>query len=424
MHNIKFIRDNQESFDKALEKRNIKGMGIKILQMDEEIRALKTATQETQATRKLIAKEIGILKANNGDISMQMELSTKTKEEEIMLEKQTKEKEQQLMVLLSSLPNLPMEDVPYGNGEEDNKVVKEVGEKTKFDFIAKEHNELGVGLGMMDFAMSAELSGARFVLLNDDIAKLERAIGHFMLDMQIKNGYTEYSIPVLVNEKALFGAGQLPKFAEDLFKTTDGRYLIPSAEAVLTGLFTGEIIDEELLPIRATALSLCFRSEAGAAGKDTKGMFRQHQFSKVEIVGIVKEGEVEHELNRMVNSAESVLQALEIPYRVMLLCSNDMGFSAEKTYDIEAWFPGQNRYREISSCSSCSDFQARRMNTRYRKKKEKETKFVQTLNASGLAVGRTLIAVMENYQTKNGDIIIPHALRDYMKQDIIKRKNV
>ncbi len=424
MHSIKFIRENQDIFDKALKKRNIEGMGEKVLQMDEEIRNLKTKTQEIQAQRKIIAKEIGALKAKGVDASKQMELSIKTKEEEIMLEKITKEKEQKLIDLLSALPNLPTNDVPYGECEEENKLIKEVGEKMKFDFLPKEHNELGIEAKMMDFTMSAELSGARFVLLNNDIAKLERAIGNFMLDMQIKNGYTEYSIPVLVNGKTLYGTGQLPKFEEDLFKTIDGRYLIPSAEVVLTGLFTGKIIDEELLPIRATALSLCFRSEAGAAGKDTKGMFRQHQFSKVEIVGIVKEGEVEEELGRMVSSAESILQALKIPYRVMLLCSNDMGFSAEKTYDIEAWFPGQNRYREISSCSSCGSFQARRMNTRYRKKGEKETKFVQTLNASGLAVGRTLIAVMENYQTKDGDIIVPDVLRDYMNQDIIKRKNV
>ncbi len=424
MHNIKFIRENQDAFEKALKKRNIEGVVVKILQMDEEIRSLKTKTQEVQAERKLIAKEIGELKIKNVDTSKQMELSTRRKDEEIMLEKTTKEKEQELIDLLSSLPNLPMNDVPYGNSEEENKVVKEFGEKNKFDFSPKEHNELGLDLGMMDFTMSAELSGSRFVLLNNDIAKLERAIGQFMLDMQIKNGYTEYSIPVLVNAKSLYGTGQLPKFEEDLFTTTDNRYLIPSAEVVLTGLFTGEIIDEELLPIRATALSLCFRSEAGAAGKDTKGMFRQHQFSKVEIVGIVKEGDAEKELDRMVDSAESVLKALKIPYRVMLLCSNDMGFSAEKTYDIEAWFPGQNRYREISSCSSCNSFQARRMNTRYRKKGDKETKFVHTLNASGLAVGRTLIAVMENYQTKDGNIIVPEVLRDYMKQDIIKRKNV
>ena len=309
----------------------------------------------------------------------------------------------------------PPQDVPDGPDESANVELRRWGQPPAFEFPAREHFELGEALGLMDFERAAKLSGARFVVLTGALARLERALASFMLDLHTAEfGYTEVNPPALVRDEALFGTGQLPKFAEDQFRTTDGRWLIPTAEVPLTNLVAGEIVEEERLPLRYTAMTWCFRAEAGAAGKDTRGMIRQHQFTKVELVGITTPEQSEGEHERMTSCAEEVLRRLRLPYRVVVLSTGDMGFSARKTYDIEVWLPGQGRYREISSCSNCGDFQARRMNARTRKKGEKGTRFVHTLNGSGLAVGRTLIAVLENYQRADGSVEVPVVLRPYM----------
>ena len=317
--------------------------------------------------------------------------------------------------MLAPIPNLPAEDVPAGRDESANVELRRRGEPRAFNFPAKEHFELGEALRMMDFERAGKLSGARFVVLTSALARLERALASFMLDLHTGEfGYTEVDPPALVRDDALFGTGQLPKFGDDLFRTTDGLWLIPTAEVPLTNLVAGEIVEEERLPLRFTAMTWCFRAEAGAAGKDTRGMMRQHQFSKVELVSVATPEQSNDEHERMTACAEEVLRRLGLPYRVVVLCTGDMGFAARKTYDIEVWLPGQGRYREISSCSDCGDFQARRMNARCRKKGEKGTRFVHTLNGSGLAVGRTLIAVLENYQRADGSIEVPAALRPYM----------
>jgi seryl-tRNA synthetase len=318
-------------------------------------------------------------------------------------------------LLLQGLPNLPADDVPVGRDDQDNIELKRVGAPPSFAFAALDHVALGEQLGLMDFAAAAKLSGSRFVVLKGALARLERAIAAFMLDLQTgAHGYLEVSPPLLVRDQALFGTGNLPKFAADLFRTDSGHALIPTAEVPLTNLVQGDLLDEGQLPLRFTALTPCFRSEAGAAGKDTRGMIRQHQFSKVELVSIAHPDDALAEHERMTACAEAVLQRLGLAYRVMLLCSGDMGFAARRTYDIEVWLPGQNAYREISSCSHCGDFQARRMNSRFRPKDGKATRFVHTLNGSGLAVGRTLVAVLENYQQADGSIVIPEALRPYL----------
>jgi seryl-tRNA synthetase len=316
--------------------------------------------------------------------------------------------------LLMAIPNLPDADVPDGASEDDNVEIRRWGEPGSFDFEPKEHDDLGAPLGM-DFETAAKLSGARFCLLRGQMARLERALAQFMLDLHSEqHGYTEVNTPVMVRDEPLLGTGQLPKFAEDLFRTTDDRWLIPTAEVTLTNTVADQILDASALPQRLTAFTLCFRSEAGAAGKDTRGMIRQHQFEKVEMVSIVAPEESEAEHQRMTACAEAVLQKLELPYRVLALCTGDMGFSARKTYDLEVWLPGQGKYREISSCSNTGDFQARRMKARYRPEGEKQTRFVHTLNGSGVAVGRALVAVLENYQQADGSVRVPEALKPYM----------
>jgi seryl-tRNA synthetase len=331
------------------------------------------------------------------------------------LEEEDKALGAEIEAILAAIPNLPADDVPEGPDESANVECRRWGNPRVFDFTPLDHDVLGEKLGLMDFDGAAKLSGARFVVLKGQIARLQRAIGQFMLDLQtVEHGYTEIDPPLMVKDAAAFGTGQLPKFAEDLFKTNTGHWLIPTAEVPLTNLLADSILDEAALPQRFTALTPCFRSEAGSAGKDTRGMIRQHQFWKVEMVSITHPDRSDEEHQRMTKCAEAVLQRLALPYRVIVLCTGDMGFSARKTYDIEVWLPGQQRYREISSCSNCGDFQARRMKARFRPEGEKGTRFVHTLNGSGLAVGRTLIAVMENYQRADGSIEIPEALRPYM----------
>ena len=337
-------------------------------------------------------------------------------------EETEREVNDRLNALLSSIPNLPHEDVPVGNDEDDNELVRTVGEKPSFDFEPKEHFDIGEALGLMDFETAAKMSGSRFVVLSGALARLERALAQFMLDLQTgEHGYTEVSPPTLVKANALYGTGQLPKFEEDLFKTTGDHYLIPTSEVPLTNIVADSIIDEEYLPRRFTAFTPCFRSEAGSAGRDTRGMIRQHQFMKVEMVSVTTPENSGDELERMTGCAEEVLKRLGLSYRVMKLCTGDMGFGARRTYDLEVWLPGQDMYREISSCSVCGDFQARRMNARYRVEGEKGGRFVHTLNGSGLAVGRTMVAVLENYQQADGSVVVPEALKPYMGGiDVIK----
>ena len=322
---------------------------------------------------------------------------------------------EQIHQLLSEIPNIPSQDVPIGDNENLNLEIRKIGMPPVFDFETKDHVDLGLALGLMDFEQAGKLSGARFVVLRGILAKFERAISSFMLDVHTREfGYIEISPPILVRSDAMYGTGQLPKFSDDLFQTTNDFWLIPTAEVPLTNLVANDIINKNELPIRMTALTPCFRSEAGAAGKDTRGMLRQHQFNKVELVSICHPNESEKEHERMTNAAEEILKKLELPYRVVVLCTGDLGFSAAKTYDIEVWLPGQDNYREISSCSNCKDFQARRMLTRFQASNEKGTNFVHTLNGSGLAVGRCLIAIIENYQNEDGSITIPKVLRPYM----------
>jgi seryl-tRNA synthetase len=417
MHDIRLIRDDPAAFDAGLAKRGVAPQSADLLALDERRRQLLTDLQVAQASANAAAKAIGALigqgKKDEAEAQKAEVAALKTSMPKI--EAEAAEVGTALDAQLAGLPNLPYPEVPEGADEDGNVVVKTWGEPAAFDFAAKEHDELGKALGM-DFDAAGTVSGARFVYLKGGLARLNRALGQFMLDMQTgTHGYTEVVPPVLVRDAAMFGTGQLPKFAEDLFQTTDGRWLIPTAEVSLTNYVQGQILAETELPIRFTALTNCFRAEAGAAGRDTRGIIRQHQFEKVELVSIVAPDQSEDEHERMTLAAESVLEALGLPYRRMLLCTGDMGFTAKRTFDLEVWLPGQQRYREISSCSTCGDFQARRMNARYRPAGEtKGTRFVHTLNGSGLAVGRTLVAVMENYQTMDGAIRVPDALRPYM----------
>lgn len=417
MHDLKFIRQNPAEFDIAMGRRGLPPLSEQILLLDENRRSVQTAMQELQADRNAKSKQIGILKSQ-GDHAQAESIMTEVsamKQSLSDMENQERDIAQQLQTVLSELPNMVYADIPDGKDEYDNQLMHMVGDIPTFDYTPKEHWELGENLGLMDFEYSAKISGARFVTMNGDLAKLERAIGNFMVDMHTNNhGYTEYQIPVLVKPDAMYGTGQLPKFAEDAFKTTGDHYLISTSEIPLTNYAFNAILNESELPKRLTAWSLCFRSEAGSAGRDTRGILRQHQFYKVEMVSITRPEDSENELNRMLNCAENVLKSLKIPYRVVKLCTGDIGFGAKRTYDIEAWLPGQNTYREISSCSTCGDFQARRMNARFRRKGQKGTEFVHTLNGSGLATGRTLIAIMENYQNPDGCITIPEVLRPYM----------
>jgi seryl-tRNA synthetase len=415
MHDIRSIRDNPEAFDAGLKRRGVSPLSGEILELDARRRAGQTRAQEMLARRNQASKEIGQRKAKKEDAADLMAEVAQLKEQIAAAEAEDKDAASGLDRRLAEIPNLPAADVPDGNDESANKEVRRWGEPRRFEFSVKDHAALGEALNMMDFERAAKLSGARFTVLSGQIARLHRALGQFMLDLHTGEfGYTEVDPPVLVRDQAMIGTGQLPKFADDLFHTTTDYWLIPTAEVSLTNLVAEEIVDEGTLPRRYTALTACFRAEAGAAGKDTRGMLRQHQFYKVELVSIAHPDRSNEEHERMTGCAEEVLKRLGLPYRVMLLCTGDMGFSARKTYDIEVWLPGQNAYREISSCSNCGDFQARRMNARFRKAGEKGTQFVHTLNGSGLAVGRTLIAVMENYQAGNGTIRVPDALKPYM----------
>lgn len=423
MHDIKSIRENPAAFDEALGKRGLMSQSAAILKLDEEKRTLQTELQELQGKRNHFAKAIGHAKAKGEDTTAIMAESRAVNDKIAELEQKTNE-EGELEKLLSSIPNLPASGVPVGKDETGNVKVREHGHnhKTTFSFKPKEHFELGEKLGYMDFERASKISGARFVILKNKLARLERALANFMLDIHTGHNpmtpdighYTEIVPPLLVRDNAVYGTGQLPKFAEDLFQTTNGYWLIPTSEVSLTNLVNDEIINEADLPIRMTAYTPCFRSEAGSAGKDTRGMIRQHQFAKVELVSIAHPDKSDKEHERMTRCAEEILRQLGLHYRVMQLCTGDMGFSARKTYDIEVWLPGQNTYREISSCSNCGDFQARRMKTRFRPKEGKGTQFVHTLNGSGLAIGRTMVAILENYQQEDGSIRIPEKLQPYM----------
>jgi seryl-tRNA synthetase len=416
MHDIRAIRETPERYEQRWAAKGSPGKAAEALAIDATLRAAQTANQAAQAERNETSKLIGKAKAAKDEaeaarLMAHVETLKKTLEEQGEIEKSAADS---LRVLLASLPNLPAEDVPPGADEHDNVEVRRWGEP-KAILKPKDHVDLGEGLGLLDFEAAARMSGARFTVVKGQLARLERALGQFMLDLQTgEHGYLEVSPPLLVRDEALFGTGQLPKFAEDQFHTTDGRWLIPTAEVSLTNLVREQITPQEELPLRLTALTPCFRSEAGASGRDTRGMIRQHQFLKVELVSITAPEQSVEEHERMTACAEAVLKRLELPFRTMLLCAGDMGFSARKTYDLEVWIPSEGRYREISSCSNCGDFQARRMDARTKAAGEKGTRFVHTLNGSGLAVGRTLVAVMENYQDEGGRIAVPDALRPYM----------
>ncbi len=411
MHDITFIRENPDLFDELLKKRFIDPKSNEIISLDKKKRDILTKSQELRAERKNLSSSFANLnEGDKADLQKKVQL-IKNKIDE--LEKDISIIDEQLINNLSSLPNLPHKDVPVGKDETSNKLIKQVGKVPSFSFTPKFHYELGENLEMIDFEQAGKVSGTRFVYLKKKIAQLERAIANFMLDKHTNEfNYIEINPPNLVRDAAAYGTGQLPKFSEDLFKTNTNHWLIPTAEVPLTNLVLDTILSDKNLPLRYTAWTPCYRSEAGAAGRDTRGMIRQHQFSKVELVSITKEDESEKELERMLNCATSILDDLKIPYQIILLSSGDMGFSAEKTYDIEVWLPGEGKYREISSCSNCNSFQARRMNARY--KDTDQNKFVHTLNGSGLAVGRTLIAILENYQNEDGSISIPQVLKPYM----------
>lgn len=418
MHDIRFIRENPEGFDAGLARRGLAPLSGEILALDQELRAVLTEMQQAQARRNEASKLIGQAKAQKNEELAQSLMAevVALKERLPALEEAERQVQARLNARLAEIPNLPASDVPEGPDETANVEIRRWGTPRPFDFEPKDHVDVGGPLGL-DFEAGAKLSGARFVVLKGQIARLERALTQFMLDVQTtEHGYAETNVPYLVRADAMMGTGQLPKFEEDLFKTTGENpyYLIPTAEVSLTNLVREEILPTESLPLRLTAATPCFRAEAGAAGRDTRGMIRQHQFAKVELVSITTPEESEAEHERMTASAEAILQKLELPYRTVLLCTGDMGFSARKTYDIEVWLPAQNTYREISSCSNCGEFQARRMNARTRAKAEKNTRFVHTLNGSGLAVGRTLVALLENHQQADGSVVVPAALRPYL----------
>jgi seryl-tRNA synthetase len=417
MHDIRFIRENPEAFDAGLAKRSLAPLSASILELDAASRAVTTRLQEMQARRNEASKQIGAAKAQKNDELAATLMTEVAALKDGLTAGELEEKAHQKTVIdaLAAIPNLPADDVPPGKDENDNVELRAHGEARVPNFAAKEHFDLGEALGLMDFETASKMSGARFVITRGQLARLERALGNFMLDLHTNEfGYVETNPPMLVKDDAVFGTGQLPKFAEDLFHTDNGFWLIPTAEVSLTNQVREAILSEAELPRRFTALTPCFRSEAGSAGRDTRGMIRQHQFSKVELVSITTPDQSDAEHERMTQAAEEVLKRLGLSYRTMMLCAGDMGFSARKTYDIEVWLPGQGRYREISSCSNCGDFQARRMEARYRPAGEKGTRFLHTLNGSGLAVGRTLIAVMENYQQGNGTIAVPDVLKPYM----------
>ncbi|MDF2638201.1 MAG: serine--tRNA ligase [Novosphingobium lindaniclasticum] len=416
MHDIRLIRENPEGFDAGLARRGVAPVAADILALDEQRRSVATRMQEGQNRRNEASKAIG--KAmGQGDTATAEALKAEVaqlKDTLPALEAEEKALSEQLYNALAGLPNIPVAEVPDGADESENVEVAKWGAPGTFAFEPKEHADLGPALGL-DFETGAKISGARFTFLKGQMARLHRALAQFMLDTQTAtNGYMECIVPLLVKDEAVFGTGQLPKFAEDLFRTTDGRWLIPTAEVSLTNAVQDEIVDLAALPLRMTALTPCFRSEAGAAGRDTRGFIRQHQFEKVELVTVCQPEQSEAEHEKMVAAAESILQALELPYRKVLLCSGDMGATARKTFDLEVWLPGQQAYREISSISNCGDYQARRMNARFKPEGSKKTEFLHTLNGSGLAVGRTLVAVLENYQQEDGSVLVPEALKPWM----------
>ncbi len=417
MLDIKWIRENEGALDAALNKRGAESMAATLLALDDTRRSVIQKLQDMQSRRNAASKEIGIaLGQKNSELAEKLKAEVASiKETMPVAEQEERDAVAALDDALSRIPNIPLDDVPVGKDEHDNVVKRVVGEKPRWNHTAKEHYEIGEALGMMDFERATKLSGSRFTVLTGQLARLERALGQFMIDLHTtEHGYTEVSSPLMVKGETMYGTGQLPKFEEDLFKTTDGRYLIPTAEVTLTNLVSGEMLEQEKLPLRFTALTPSFRSEAGSAGRDTRGMLRQHQFWKCELVSITDQESSIAEHERMTECAENMLKRLGLHFRTMTLCTGDMGFGARKTYDIEVWLPGQDTYREISSCSVCGDFQGRRMNARYRAKDDKTLKFVHTLNGSGVAVGRCLIAVMENYLNEDGSVTIPDALLPYM----------
>ena len=415
MYDIKWIRENPEQFDKGLTRRGLQPRSAEVLDMDKKYRACQTDLQDMQSRRNDLSRQISEIKRTGGDAEVLMHEVGSLKRAMAETEEEVRAWCEKIETFLAALPNAPADDVPDGPDDSYNVEIRRWGEPRAFDFKPLEHDELGVKLGQMDFEQASKVSGARFVYLRGDLARLERALGQYMLDLHTeKHGFTEMEVPLLVSGDAVYGVGQLPKFEEDLFKTRDGFYLISTAEVSLTNYVADKILDEDSLPMRVTALTPCFRSEAGAAGKDTRGIIRQHQFYKVEMVCITTPEKSWEEHEYMTKCAEEVLQGLNLPYRVVCLSAGDMGFSSRKTHDLEVWLPGQNKYREISSVSNCWDFQARRMNARCKTKNQKGTRYVHTLNGSGIAVGRTLVAVMENYQRQDGSIVIPEALRKYM----------
>ena len=420
MHNIKYIRNNPKQFEKLMKRRGISLNSSEILDIDNDIRSYQTKMQILQEKRNKASKDIGLLISQGADISSLKKNISDYKSDLTIMDEKVKDLNLKLNNLLIELPNSLEDDVPEGKSEEENQFIKAWGEKPQFSFNPLDHVEIGEKLNQMDFKRGVKISGSRFVLLRGQLALLERALSTFMIETHLNDDeFEEISPPFLVKEHALFGTGQLPKFSDDLFHTTDNRWLIPTAEVPLTNIVSNEIIDKNNLPLRFVANTPCFRSEAGAAGSDTRGMIRQHQFSKVEMVFVTHPSKSNEELEYLVSCAEKILQKLKLPYRVMMLCSGDVGFSAKKTYDLEVWLPGQNSgqglYREISSCSNCGDFQARRMNAKFKDKVSNEIDFLHTLNGSGLAVGRTMIAILENYQQKDGSVVIPDALLPYMR---------
>lgn len=418
MHDIEYIRSQPEVFGKVMKDKGVdRSIVEEILKIDQESRRLTTKLQDLNRQRNEITKKIEKLKMSKNPCEKEVELSKDIANKIEIISSQEKAEKGKLINIISSLPNIPAQDVPIGTDESGNIEIRKHGEKRQFDFVPKPHYEQVESLGLMDFEQAAKISGSRFVILKGQLAKLGRALINFMLDIHTNEfGYTEVYHPTLVKDEAMYNVGQLPKFSDDSYLTTDGLRLIPTSEVALTNLVAGKITEEKELPIRFTAYSECFRREAGSAGQDTRGMIRQHQFGKVELVSITTEDQSDEELERMTSAAEEILKRLELPYRIMLLCSGDMGFSAQKTYDIEVWLPGQNKYREISSCSSCGAFQARRMNAKYSSlsSDKKIKKYVHTLNGSALAIGRTIVAIMENYQNSNGSITIPNVLQKYM----------
>jgi seryl-tRNA synthetase len=417
MHDIKAIRDNPQAFDAGLARRGLSGLSSSLLEIDQQKRAVQNTLQDMLNRRNALSKDVGdAMKKGEKDRAETIKAEVAALKEAIAkCEDDERTLTAKLNEVLAAIPNIPMEEVPDGADEHGNVEVRRWGNPPGHNFEPRQHFDVGETLKMMDFEAAAKIAGARFVVTKGPLARLERALSQYMLDTQtLTNGYTEHTVPLMVNDGAVFGTNQLPKFAEDLFKTTDGRWLIPTAEVSLTNLVRESILDEATLPLRLTACTPCFRAEAGAAGRDTRGMIRQHQFTKVELVSITTPEQSREELERMTASAESILQGLGLHYRVMRLCAGDMGFGARMTYDLEVWLPGQKAFREISSCSVCGDFQARRMDARFKPKDGKGTRFVHTLNGSGLAVGRTLVAVLENYQNANGSVTIPEVLRSYM----------